>query len=117
MKADAPELFRVQNFPTKFEPTQSYPSNVEIHSQQAFGKNNSSKLYTIVPVLTQIAVIMWKLGYLDVDHDKPETLQGITIWWDNSFHTQNLQRIDFSALRLLPLDPDTYNYPEEEKQS
>ena len=42
----APEIFQMRTLPAPFEPTQFYPTKVELHSQQAFGKNNSSKLYT-----------------------------------------------------------------------
>ena len=54
----APEIFQVQTIPTPFEPSQFYPTKIELHSQQVFGKNNSSKSYTVVPVMTQIADIV-----------------------------------------------------------
>ena len=70
----APEIFQVQTIPTPFEPSQFYPTKIELHSQQAFGKNNLSKLYTVVPIMTQIAVILWKSGYLTPALDEPATL-------------------------------------------
>ena len=113
IKADAPELFKVRNLPAKFELTQFYPSKLEIHSQQAFGKNNSSKLYNVVPILTQIAVIMWKLEYLAADHDKPAILaKTLPFCETTNFILQNLQLVDFCALRLLILNHGTYNSPE-----
>ena len=55
-KAKVQDIFQVRNLLEKFEPTQFYPTKIELHSQQAFGKNTSSKLYTVVPVTTQIVV-------------------------------------------------------------
>ena len=52
VEAKAQEIFRIQNLLEKFEPTQFYPTKVELHSQQAFGKNTLSKSYTVVPIMT-----------------------------------------------------------------
>ena len=63
-----------------------FPSKVELHSQQTFGKSNELKSYTVLPVLSQIAVIVWKSGYLNTDNNEPETL----------IETTPLRRSDFS---------------------
>ena len=70
VKAKAQEIFQVRNLSEKFEPTRFYLTKVESHSQQACGKITLSKLYTVVPVMTQIAVILWKIGYLDSARDE-----------------------------------------------
>ena len=73
-----------------------YPSKVELHSQQAFGVNNLSKLYTVVPVMTQIAVIVWKSGYLDPARDEPAAL-ATALPFGKTTHSMlyNLQRVNF----------------------
>ena len=74
VKTDAPELFGIQNLPAKYDPKDFFPSKAELHLQQQFNKNNELKSYTVLPVLSQIAVIVWKLGYLSTDNKEPETL-------------------------------------------
>ena len=74
VREDAPELYGLWNLLAKHNPMNFYPSKVEFHSQQAFGKNNPLKLYTGLPVISQIAVIVWKLGYLRKSEDEPKTL-------------------------------------------
>ena len=74
VKNNAQEISWVYNLPSKLDPKQFFPTKVELHSQQAFGKNNSLKSYTGLPVLTQIAVIVWKSGYLGSVKDKPTNL-------------------------------------------
>ena len=54
----AQEIYCVNNLLTKFDPKQFFLIKVELHSQQAFGKNNLLKLYTVLPVLTQLAIIV-----------------------------------------------------------
>ena len=68
-------------------------------------------------ILTQIAVIMWKLGYLNADHDKPAILAKALPFGETA-HSMlgNLQQVNFSTLRLLPLDHDTYDFLEKEKK-
>ena len=46
--AKAQEIFQVQNLKENFELTQFYPTKVELHSQQAFGKNNLAKKCTLL---------------------------------------------------------------------
>ena len=37
------KIYGIQNLPAKFNPTDFFPSRVELHSQQIFGKNNILK--------------------------------------------------------------------------
>ena len=67
VRADAPELYGIRKLTAEFNPKDFFPSKAELYLQQTFGKNNELKSYTILPVLSQIAVIVWKLGYLSKD--------------------------------------------------
>ena len=114
---DAPELYCIQNLPAEFNPRDFFPSKVELHLQQTFGKNNELKLYSVLPILSQIAVIVWKSGYLSTNDNKPETLAKLLHCGEVTLSMiNNLARVDFSALKLLPFDHDIYIDPEEELQ-
>ena len=67
---DALELYGIRNLPAEYNPRDYFPSRIKLHLQQTFGKNNELKSYTVLPVVFQIAVIMWKLGFLSADDDK-----------------------------------------------
>ena len=58
LKEDAAELYGIRNLPPAYNPKDFFPSKVELHSQQAFGKNNPLKSYIILPFVSQIAVIV-----------------------------------------------------------
>ena len=116
VRADAPELYGIRNLPAEFNPKDFFPSKAELHSQQIFGKNNALKSYTVLPVLSQIAVIVWKSGYLSTDDKELETLAKLLPCGEGTLSMiSNLARVDFSALKLLPFDHDIYDNPEEEK--
>ena len=66
VRAHVPELYGIRNLPAEFNPKDFFPSKAELHLQQTFGKNNELKSYTVLPVLSQIAVIVWKLGLVRV---------------------------------------------------
>ena len=117
VRAKVEENFQVWTLPAQFEPTQFYPTKVELHNQQAFRTNNSSKSYTVVPVMTQIAIILWKLGYLDPASDEPATLATALPFGETThFMLGNLQRVDFLPLKMSPLDHDIYDNPNQEKK-
>ena len=67
--------------------------------------------------MTQIAVIVWKSGYLDATRDEPATL-ATALPFGETTHSMlsNLQQVDFSALKIPPLDHDIYNDPDQEKK-
>ena len=68
-----------------------------------------------MPVLSQIAVIVWKSVYLSTDDNKPETLAKLLPCGEATLSMiSDLARVDFSALKLLPFDHDIYDNPEEE---
>ena len=68
-----------------------------------------------MPVLSQIAVIVWKLGYLSTDDKEPETLAKLLSCGKATLSMiSHLARVDFTALKLLPFDHDIYNDPEDE---
>ena len=93
------------------------PTKVELHSQQAFSKNNSLKLYTKLPVLTQVAVIVWKSGYLSSNLDGTNSVnlaKALPCSKTTLTMLVNLPRMDFSALKLLPFDHNIYDSPKEE---
>ena len=116
VKADALELYGIKNLSAEFDPKDFYPSKADLHSQQQFGKNNGPKSYTVLPVLSQIAVIVWKSGYLSIDDNEPETLAKILPYREATLSIiSNLAHVDFSALKLLPFDHDIYDNPEEER--
>ena len=117
VRADVPELYGIRNLPAEFNPKDFFPSKAELHSQQTFGKNNELKSYTVLPVLFQIAVIVWKSGYLNTNNKEPETLAKLLPYWEAILSmTINLASVDFPALKLLPFDHDICKDPEEEKQ-
>ena len=102
--------------PGWYNPTDFYLSKEELHSQQSFGKNNLLTLYTVLPVLSQIAVSVWKSGYLGKTNDKPTTLAKTLPYRETTLSMlSNLSQVDFSALNLLPFDYDIFDSSEEEK--
>ena len=118
VQADAPELYGIRNFPAEFNPKDFFPSKAELHSQQTFGKNNELKSYTVLPVLSQIAVIVWKLGFMSTDDKEPETLAKLLPCGEATLSMiSDLARVDFLVLKLLPFNHDIYDNPEEEKQT
>ena len=58
VKEDAAELYSIWNLPAEFNPKEFFSFKAELHLQQAFGKNNEMKSYTVLSVLSQIAVIV-----------------------------------------------------------
>ena len=44
-------LYGLHNLAAQYNPKDFYPSKVELQSQQAFGKSNSLKSYTVLPVV------------------------------------------------------------------
>ena len=117
VREDATELYGIRNFPAKFNPKDFFLSKVELHSQQTFVKNIQLKLYTVLPVLSQIEVVMWRSGYLSKDDSEPETLAKLHPCGEATLSMiSELARVDFSALKFLPFDHYIYNDPEEEKK-
>ena len=116
IKEDTAELYGIRNLPVAYNPTDFFPSKVELHSQQAFGNNNPLKLYIVLPVLSQITVIVWKLGYLNKDDKEPEVLAKLLPCGEANLNmVRDLAQVDFSPLKLLHFDHDIYDNPEEEK--
>ena len=113
VKADAAEIYGIRNLPAKFNPKDFFPSNVELYSQQTFGKNNQLKSYTILPILSQIAVIVWISGYLSKDDSELEILAKVLPCGGATLSIiSDLARVDFSALKLLPFDHDINDNPD-----
>ena len=74
------------------------------------------KLYTVLSVISQITVIVWKLGYLSKDDNKPTALtKALSCRRTTLSMISNLAQVDFSVLKILPLDHNIYNDSEEEK--
>ena len=114
VRADAPELYGIQNLPAEFNPRDFFRSKVELHSQRTFGKSNELKLYTVLTVLSLIAVIVWESGYLNADNDKPEILAKILPCKEATLTMiSDLARVNFLALKLLPFDHNIYDDPKE----
>ena len=107
VKADAPDLYGIRNLPVKYNPKDFFPSKAELHLQHQFAQNNELKPYTVLLVLSQIAVIVWKLGYLSIDDNEPETLAKLLPCGEATLSMiSDLARVDFLALKLLPFDHD-----------
>ena len=104
------ELYGLRNLPDKHNPMDFYLSKVEHHSQQSFGENNTLKSYNVLSVVSLIAVIMWRSSYLSKDDCESAPMGETTLSM-----ISNLAQVDFSALKLLPLNHDIYDDPEEEK--
>ena len=69
-----------------------------------------------MPVIFQIAVIVCKSGYLRKDDNKSIALTKALLCGETTLSMiSNLAQVDFSALKLLPLNPDIYDDPEKEK--
>ena len=116
VKDNAPELYGIRNLPVEYDPKDYFPFKVELHLQQQFGKNNELKSYTVLPVVSQIAILVWKLGYLSTDDDEPKTLADLLPFGGATLSMMsNLARVDFLALKLLPFDNNIYDDPEEER--
>ena len=113
VREDASELFDVRNLLAKYDPTSFFPSRNDLHAQQTFGTNNELKSYTVLPVVSQIAVIIWKLGYLSADNDE-NLAKALPCGEATLSIMSDLARVDFSALKLLPLDHDIYDNPKKE---
>ena len=58
MRKDPTELFQVADLLPKFDPVQFYPLKAQLHKEQSFGKLNPYKLYSVVPVVLDIAVVL-----------------------------------------------------------
>ena len=66
--------------------------------------------------MAQIAVILWKSGYLNEARDEPTALAKALPFGETTHcMLSNLQRVDFSALKITPLDHDIYDDPDQEK--
>ena len=103
VNADAPELYGIRNLPAKYDSRDFFQFKAELHSQQQFGKNNELKSYTVLPVFSQIAVIVWKSGYLSTDNNEPETLAKLLPCGEATLSMiSDLARVNFSALKFLP---------------
>ena len=117
VREDAPELYCLQNISAKHNPRDFSPSKVELHSQKAFGKNNPLESYTVLPVISQNAVIVWKSDYLSKYDNKPTAFAKAFPCGETTLSmSSNLAQVDLSALKLLLFDHITYNDPEEEKK-
>ena len=117
VRKDVREIYGLRKLPAQQNPRDFYPSKVEFHSQQSFGKNNPLKLYTVLPVVSQIAVIVWKSGYLSEDEGKSTALAKVIPGGETTLAMiSDLAQVDFFALKLLPFDHDIYNDPEEKKK-
>ena len=117
VREDALELYSLQNLPTKHNSRDFYLSKVELHPQQAFGKNNPLKSYTVLPVVSQIAVIVWKSSYLSNDDNEPTALAKALPYGETTLSMiSNLARVDFSTLKLLLFDHNIYDDLEKEKE-
>ena len=73
-KEDTWEIYGLRKLLAQYNPRDFYPSKVELNSQQSFGKNNPLKLYTVLPFVSHIAVIVWESGYLSEDEGEPTAL-------------------------------------------
>ncbi len=106
------DIFRVSDLPPEVDPNKFYPTATELHQQRAFGKNNCLKLYNVTPNLANIAVILWKSGFLEHKNknrkqkaSEEQTLaQALPSGTEVFKKVKKLSRTDFSALQLLPLD-------------
>ena len=106
-------IFRVADLPPKIDPMQFYPSKAQLHKEQAFGKNNPYKLYFVKPVVSNIAVLLWKSGLLDLK-DSNNLAASLPNGQSTLALLNKLRRTDFSALQLQPFYYDIYDSPEEE---
>ena len=108
------DIFRVSDLPPQVDPNEFYPTATELHQQRAFGKNNCLKSYNVTPNLANIAVILWKSGFLEHKNknekqktSEEQTLaQALPLGTEVLKKVKKLSRTDFSALQLLPLDFD-----------
>ena len=67
--------------------------------------------------MTQIAVILWKLGYLDSAREELASLaKALPFGETTHYKLGNLQWVDFSALKIPPFNHDIYNNAEKKKQ-
>ena len=51
-------IFGVADLPLKIDPAQFFPTKVQLHKDKAIGKNYPYKLYSVKPVVSNIAVIL-----------------------------------------------------------
>ena len=58
VRENATQLYGLHNLPAQYNPRDFYPSKVELYSQQSFGNKNPLTPYTVLPVISQIAVIV-----------------------------------------------------------
>ena len=113
VRENAMELYGLRNLPVWYNPKDFYSSKVELNSQQAFGKNNPLKSYTVL----QIAVIVWKSGYLSKVDGKPTALAKALPCKETTLSMiSNLAQVDFSALKLLSFDHGIYDDPEKKNR-
>ena len=106
-------IFRVTDLPPKLDPEQLFSLKVQLHKDQAFGKNNPYKLYSIKSVVSNIAVILWKSGLLN-SVDSINLAKALSNGPAIVASLNKLRRTDFSALQLLPLDYNIYDLSEVE---
>ena len=70
-----------------------------------------------MPVLSQIAVIVWKSGYLSTNDKEPETLAKLLPCGEATLSMiRDLARVNFSALKLLPFNHNIYEDPEDKQR-
>ena len=87
-----------------------------MYSQQAFGKNNLLKLYTVLSVLSQIAFIVCKSGYLCSHFEgavNNNLAKALPCSETALAMLVELPQIDFLMLQFLPSDYDIYEYPKD----
>ena len=103
------DIFSVNDLPPEVDPNEFYPTATELHQQRAFGKNNCLKSYNVTPNLANIAVILWKSGFLK--HEKnnkkekasaEQTLAlALPLGTEVLNKVKKLSRTDFSASTAL----------------
>ena len=108
MHKDPMELFRVADLPTNIDPAQFYPSKAKLHQEQSFCKHNPYKLYSVAPVVSNIAVVLWKSGLLD-SADSINLAAALPNGQTTFASWNKLQRTNFSTLQLMPFDYNIYD--------
>ena len=108
MRKEPTKLFWVANLPPRFDPAQFYPLKAQLHKEQSFGKHNLYKLYSGVPVVSNIAVLLWKSSLLD-PVDSINLAAALSDGQATFASLNKLRQTDFSALQLLPFDYNIYN--------
>ena len=58
MRQEPLEIFCLENLPQPIDPVRFFPTKTELHQGQAFDKDNPYELYSVKPILSNIAVII-----------------------------------------------------------